>query len=391
MKILFLPFITGKAALGSVSRCLTVAEELQNLGHEACFVTSRFISPYVRDARFDYLEAPAPGPPGSRRPIRTIVDVALFLNLTDETFIRQSFEAEQKAIERFRPDIVFSEFKLTASISAARHELPLVSTASTPAHPEFVSPLFSETESEQEHGTEGFNRLLMEEGLEPIQSVAELFFLRSHVKIVPSSPELEPMLSGEDSLHYVGYLLYDRWEKAPLSPALLENVASPHVVFAYLAVGEIGPDRYVDVFSRAFDNTEFHVVVAVRSHPQLTVLPGNTSNVTYANFVPGTILEKSDAVIFHGGQNTLTAALLEGVPGLVVPGTDFERDFNARGMAEIGAGIHMNADNFVLDKVLSAARDLVQRDYGQRAREHGDGLRALGGPSKAARLALSAL
>lgn len=336
MKILFLPFITGKAALGSVSRCLTVAEVLRDQGHQISFVTSRFLTPYVRDAGFEYLEAPAPDPPGARRPIRTIVDVALFLNLTDETFIRRSFEAEIQAIERFRPDIIFGEFKLTATISAARYGLPVVSTASTPAHPAFVSPLFSNAEEQQETGTEGFNRLLAEEGLDPVQSVADIFFLRSNIKIVPSSSELEPMLAREPGLHYVGYLLYDRWEKAPLPPDLLKDVRSPHLVFAYLAVGEIGPDRYVDVFSRAFDGTECHAVVAVGSHPQLDGLPADTSNVTYADFVPGTILEKSDAVIFHGGQNTLTAALMDGVPGIAVPGTDFERDFNARGLAKIG-------------------------------------------------------
>lgn len=391
MKILFLPFITGKAALGTISRCLTIAEELRNLGHDAFFVTSRYISSYVREAGFEYLEAVAPEPPSARRPIRTIVDVALFLNLTEETFIHRSFEAELNAIEKFRPDVLFSEFKLTASISATRYSLPLVSTASTPAHPAFASPLFCETDISQETGTEGFNRLLSTEGLEPVSNVADLFFLRSHIKIVPSTPELEPMLSRERNLHYVGYLLYDRWEKAPLPPDLLKKVTSPRLVFAYLAVGEIGPDRYVETFSKAFDNTEFHMVMAVGSHPGLTGLPKNTANVTYADFVPGTILEKSAAVIFHGGQNTLMASLLEGVPGLVIPGTDFERDFNARGMAAIGAGIHMKADDFTPARVRTATRELLNKDFGSKARMHGSQLRALGGPARAAELVLTAL
>jgi UDP:flavonoid glycosyltransferase YjiC (YdhE family) len=113
--------------------------------------------------------------------------------------------------------------------------------------------------------------------------------------------------------------------------------------------------------------------------------------VTYVRFVPGSsILERSDALIFHGGQNTAMAALLHGVPSLIIPGSDFERDFNARSIARISAGIHMEADAFTSDQVLHATRRLLKGRYSQNAEVHGQYLKELGGPVRAAELLLSA-
>lgn len=391
MRILFFPLITRGAALGTISRCLAIAEVLREQGHFAFFVTGGPTSRYVAESKFEYQEGPVPDPPGPLHPIRNLADVALFLNLTNKDYVRRSFEAELTAIDHFQPDAIFSEFKLTASISAACSGLPLASTACSPAHPGFVSPLFPKTGGIRDKAVAEFNCLLDEQGLSPVQDVAELFFMRSDLKIVPSSSELEPLLQDVENLYYVGYLLYDRWERAPLPPDLLKDAAAPLLVFAYFSVGEIGPDRYLQVLPKAFDHTEFHVVVAVGSHPQLPALPESTPNVKYIRFVPGSsILERSDALIFHGGQNTAMAALLHGVPSLIIPGSDFERNFNARSIARISAGIHMEADAFTSDQVLHATRRLLKGRYSQNAEVHGQYLKELGGPARAAELVLSA-
>ena len=391
MRILFLPLITRGSAIGTISRCLAIAEILREKGHFVSFVIGESAIRHVEKAGFEYQIGPMPDPPGPLRPLRNLADVALFLNLTNENYVRRSFENERLAIDRFTPDVLFSEFKLTAPISAARAGLPLVSTACTPAHPEFVSPLFPETGKADDDSVRGFNHLLEEEGFSPVQDVAELFFMRSNLKIVPSSRELEPLLQGIEDLHYVGYLLYDRWERAALPPGLRQAVTVPHLIYAYFSMGEIGPDKYVEVLPRAFDETEFHLVVATGSHPDLPALPEATANVSFFRMVPGiSVLDRSDAVIFHGGQNTAMASLLHGVPSLIFSGSDFERDFNARGMARVGAGMHMKTDDFTPDRLIRSVRGLVRGDYGRNAYAHGQGLRQLGGPMRAADLILKA-
>lgn len=391
MNVLFLPLITRGSAIGTISRCLAIAEILREKGHSVSFLTGEHNLGHVEKAGFPYRIGPMPDPAGPLHPLRNLADVALFLNLTRESYVRDSFKDELLAIDRFAPDVLFSEFKLTASVSAARTGIPLVSTACTPAHPDFLSPLFPGTGKGSCEAAKGFNHLLEKEGMDPVQDVAELFFMRSSLKIVPSARELEPLLQGVENLHYVGYLLYDRWEKAPLPPGLLRAVTVPHVVFAYFSMGEIGPEKYVEVLPEAFDDTEFHLVVATGSHPDLPALPESTSNVSFFRMVPGiSVLDRSDAVIFHGGQNTAMASLLHGVPSLIFPGSDFERDFNARGMARIGAGIHMKSVDFTPGKIRDSLGRLLKGRYRHNARVHGQGLRELGGPGRAAELIVGA-
>ena len=133
---------------------------------------------------------------GTFHPLRNLSDVAVYLNLTREDYLRHALAAEQSAVDSFQPDVLFSEFKLTAPITAAACGLPLVSTACSPADPRFVSDLFEERSSTQmEEANAGFNKILSKRGLPLIHDVAELFFSRSTVKIAPTLPELEPLLA----------------------------------------------------------------------------------------------------------------------------------------------------------------------------------------------------
>jgi len=392
MRVLFLPLITRGPAVGTITRCLAIADHLRRFGHEAFFLTNGEGAKFVAEEGVSLMEGVVPDPPDHHPPIHDLSDAAVYLNLTREAYLRQALDAERRAIERFRPDVLFSEFKLTAPITAAMTGLPLVSTACTPADPRFVSPLYPEQKAgRHDEAIRGFNRILEERKLAPIEDVAELFFSRSLVKIAPTVTELEPLLADVADLHYVGYLLYDRRELAPLPEGLLEKTHGRELVFAYFSTGEIGPDQYTRVLPDAFDNTEFHAIIAVGDHPALPELPLPTRNTTWVRFVPGrSILRCSQALIFHGGQNTAMASLIHGLPSLIFPGKDFERDFNARALARIGAGIHRPAEGFTPEVVLEATRKLMAPSYRLAAEKYGEKIIRQGGARYAADLVMKA-
>lgn len=392
MKILFFPIITSGAALGTISRCLSIAEALRKRGHEACFLIGNPVVHLVDECGFEFYEGPIPEATGELHALRNLADVAVFLNLTKESHIRAAMKAESMAIERFKPDAIFSEFKLTAPITAAKAGIPLVSTACSPAHPKFISPLYEEElrkAHKSDNAHQSFNEIIEEEGLQTVNDISELFFMRSSCKITPTSPEIEPLLSDVENMHYVGYLLYDRWERAPLPEDLFDGIKASNLLFAYFGAGEIGPDRYMPVLENAFQGTEFHLLIAVGNHPDLPELPLSTDNVKYVRFIPGSsILEKCAGLIFHGGQNTAMASLIHGVPSLIIPGSDFERDFNARQLDRINTGIHMAVDDFNPDDVLQAMRKLQHDHYKEHTFRYGNALRSLKGPEKVADIIL---
>jgi UDP:flavonoid glycosyltransferase YjiC (YdhE family) len=133
------------------------------------------------------------------------------------------------------------------------------------------------------------------------------------------------------------------------------------------------------------------VIVAVGDHPDLSELPVPTNNVTWVRFVPGrSILRSSQALIFHGGQNTAMASLIHKVPGLVFPGTDFERDFNARALARIGVGIHCAVEDFTPKKVLENTIQLLSPSYRLAAETYSREILRRGGARHAADLVIRA-
>jgi UDP:flavonoid glycosyltransferase YjiC (YdhE family) len=392
IRVLFLPLITRGPALGTISRCLAVADHLRRFGHEVFFLTNGEGAKYVAEAGLEFMEGVVPDHPGAFHPLCDLSDVAVYLNLTREQFVRASLEAEQRAIDQFKPDVLFAEFKLTASISAATNRLPLISTACSPADPRFVSSLFS-GERTLDHGeaVAGFNRVLEERGQTPISDVAELFFTRSDVKIAPTIAAIEPLLADVPALHYVGHLLYDRLELAPLPHGLMERADGKHVVFCYFGSGEIGPKQYVKVLPEAFDGSEFHAIIAVGDHPEVPRLPDPTPNTSWVRSVPGrSLLQCSRVLIFHGGQNTAMASLIHKVPSMVFPGEDFERDFNARGLSRLGSSILCTLEDFTPSKVLQLSRELLAPSYSLAAEKYGVNILKSGGPRFAADLVLKA-
>ena len=233
--------------------------------------------------------------------------------------------------------------------------------------------------------------MLEERRQSPISDVAELFFTRSDVKIAPTIAAIEPLLADVPALQYVGHLLYDRLELAPLPQGLLEEAHGKHVVFCYFGAGEIGPKQYVKVIPEAFDGSEFHAIIAVGDHPGVPHLPDPTTNTSWVRFVPGrSLLQCSKVLIFHGGQNTAMASLIHKVPSMVFPGEDFERDFNARGLARLGSSILCTLADFTPSKVLQLSRALLAPAYSLAAEKYGVNIVKRGGPRFAAELVLQA-
>jgi UDP:flavonoid glycosyltransferase YjiC (YdhE family) len=92
----------------------------------------------------------------------------------------------------------------------------------------------------------------------------------------------------------------------------------------------------------AFDGLDANAIVTVGMSLDPAILGPAPDNVHVARYVPGNLLlPRCDAIVFHGGFNTLHAALWHGLPSVIVPLEGGDQLPSAEQAAELGLGLHV--------------------------------------------------
>jgi MGT family glycosyltransferase len=93
------------------------------------------------------------------------------------------------------------------------------------------------------------------------------------------------------------------------------------------------------------------------------------ANVVLRDYVPqNPVMRKAAAMIFHGGGATLTSALAQGIPVIVIPfGSD--QPENAQRVERLGVGIHLDRNKCTADDVRNALRRVLNEPSYRRNAE----------------------
>jgi UDP:flavonoid glycosyltransferase YjiC (YdhE family) len=111
----------------------------------------------------------------------------------------------------------------------------------------------------------------------------------------------------------------------------------------------------------ALEGLDVNGVVTVGTELDPNELGKVPANIRVERYVPGSLLlPHCQAVVFHGGFNSLHATLWHGLPAVVVPLEGGDQGFTAERLAELGAGCHVpgpvpsvEALRSAIDRVLS--------------------------------------
>jgi MGT family glycosyltransferase len=121
----------------------------------------------------------------------------------------------------------------------------------------------------------------------------------------------------------------------------------------YLSLGSLGSadvalmQRLIDTLAAA----PYRVIVSLGPQHELLRLPGH---MTGAEFLPQTsILPQVDAVVTHGGNNTITECLWFGKPTVVLP-LFWDQYDNAQRMHETGFGVRLDTYGHEPDELTGA-------------------------------------
>jgi MGT family glycosyltransferase len=129
----------------------------------------------------------------------------------------------------------------------------------------------------------------------------------------------------------------------------------------YLSLGSLGSadvllmQRLIDTLA----DTSHRVIVSLGPQHELLKLP---DHMTGAEFLPQTsILPQVDAVVTHGGNNTITECLWFGKPMVVLP-LFWDQYDNAQRMDETGLGVRLDTYHHTPDELTQALTRVLDDD-----------------------------
>ena len=355
MKILLVPMAAMAETSGPSSRCRLLAESFAKAGAEVatCRAEDVNFKPFEGIRNF-FLDVPMPmGLPApiakrmfpiaqktgitARKKVDSFDQVLFMTGNLDYGYIKKSVASVRKAINEFHPDIVYSEFNISAMIAARIEGVPLCCTVSYPTQHEYAN---------KPGLAKGLNRYLGEEGLPRVDSALKLFDLADK-SFCPSIPELEPIKKPD--VTFCGTL------KAKRDYA---HTGKRDKIVVYMGNGTVSAKRMKKVITEAFAGSKYEVYIASSYLEKEDA--GNIHIAPRWDFEE--LLEEAVLFINHGGQNSMADGLIHGVPQIVVPGKVFERKYNAGCIEKNNAGALVTAGEFTSDVIRREAEMLISSE-----------------------------
>lgn len=357
MRLLIPLFSPATGTWGGLTRVIAIAEAAEKAGHSVAFCASGDLELDLRLHGYQVYPMPPttmmglpaplshvleqraqnvapPVPPGQS--IGNIWLVMMASGLARSGYLKQLVEAELAAAEAFKPDVLFTDLDPGAFMLSSILKLPMAFTYQTVAQKGIGSTAWAMMNRAIRPVLKAYDQ--------PVQTVDEICFASSNLKIISSIPELDGANPDRPDVRYVGHLLGNiRPESAASSPS--EN--GRRVVFTYVGTGSLPLKRLRKVLPEVFPADGDRVcLVGSQSIDE----PERVGAVEFLPYVPAeSILPHADWTLCHGGLNTIIQSLRAGVPLIIFPGAVFERRFNARKVAEAGAGLFGESNQFTVE------------------------------------------
>lgn len=193
-------------------------------------------------------------------------------------------------------------------------------------------------------------------------------------------PEYGPTENKPSNYRYVGPVL---WEPDIPLPAWYDHLDPERPVF-YFTMGSTGYNRFFNQAMQIFGDTEYQIIITTGGlYLDVDRVP---ANCFVEEFAPGrAIMEKSDAVVNHGGNGTVYQAISAGVPIVGIP-YHVDQEINLQRVQDLGIGLMISERKCSSATLLNALQTLLRdRSYRTNARRLRDSLKKYTGPTLAAR------
>lgn len=296
-------------------------------------------------------------------------------------YARSMLPGLHAAIDQFAPDVVVVDQQTIAGAAVAEARgLPWVTSATSPAGLtawEGVGKL-------RDWYDALMRDFMVEAGVDGERAAAVDPCKSPYLVIAYTIPEIVGTSDLPDHFALVGYRLGQQEDATPFPWDWLDEGPGPRVLVTLGTVVWPSGGRFFQVAAEALgalaDGQARGVIVAPPS-----LVPDVPPNVLVRERVPQVpMLPHLDAVVCHGGHNTVCEALINGLPMLVAP-LQNDQPMIAAAVAAAGAGRRVRFFRETATTLRQALDEvLAEPGYREAARRMGSRLQDAGGPAAAA-------
>ena len=216
------------------------------------------------------------------------------------------------------------------------------------------------------------------------KNLAEIIVgFKADLTLVYTSKYYQPFSEDfSDSFKFVGPSIFDRKE---LTDFKIENPDNKKIIF--ISLGTIGNNNlkfYKECFKALGSRDDLEVLMSIGNKIKVEELGEAPKNFKIYNYVPQLeVLKQTDIFITHGGMNSSSEGLYNGIPLIVVPQFG-DQPIVARRVEELGAGIALFKNINKKSISESVNKILANSSYKENARKISKSLKECGGYKKAA-------
>jgi uncharacterized protein (TIGR00661 family) len=376
MRILITPEANTAETAGSIVRTSALAAAALDKRHDVAFCAGQDINFNNIDGIKNYY-SDIPSPIGVPRFFGRVVyklykyfglqkneivedyeTIFHYIGLSSKGFFQNDVVNVCNAIEKFKPDILFTEHRLSPIVAAKIKKIKIVTTYSLPIHNSFKSINYGKYSS-------AIIKYIKKLGLPSINSVLDLYNW-TNARFIPSTYDLEPV--NAENVIYVGPLIDLKKLRSPTSDR--------NKILVYLGNSGFTTREIQKTIAATFRGTQWKVYIT--SKEMATSEEENICIAPYFDF--NELLPNAFCFISHGGQNSLMQSLLYGVPMISFPGGVQERRFNSEVLEKHHVGKMLENIDFYPQKILSVIEEFKKdTSYCENAISFGKTLTGLGG------------
>lgn len=288
---------------------------------------------------------------------------------------RHSYEGIASLLDHYQPDLVITDHQMFAgAIAATNKNYPYVTSVTAPA----AIKVMDELPKVHEWEVNQIVALQKEFGINEAGSIA----CSTLATLVFTSKAFFGEMELPEYYQFIGPVFNRRKTNAPFNWEAFHANNQPKIL---VSIGTTFDHEHKKNFfakvTEAFANENLHVVVV--SDPDL--FESWPANFTVQREVPQLdLLPHLDAVVCHGGHNTVCETLMHGLPMVVIP-IAYDQSHVAGRVFRVGAGERLNFNRFKASHLKEAVNKVLQNSsYKMAAEEIKQSFTDAGGTASAA-------